>query len=53
MHFAVLLFASLVATASPLHAETIGGNPGPQHNYVCPHADGQATGSSKQICAND
>jgi hypothetical protein len=20
---------------------TIGGNPGPEHNYVCPHADGQ------------
>lgn len=24
----------------PAVAETIGGNPGPQHNYVCPHADG-------------
>jgi hypothetical protein len=22
-------------------AETIGGNPGPEHNYVCPHADGK------------
>jgi len=22
-------------------AEMIGGNPGPQYNYVCPHADGQ------------
>jgi hypothetical protein len=21
-------------------AETIGGNPGPQYNYICPHADG-------------
>ena len=42
MHIAVPLFAALLAAAvSPLHAETIGGNPGPQHNYVCPHADGQ------------
>ena len=23
-------------------AETIGGNPGPAHNYVCPHADGKS-----------
>jgi hypothetical protein len=23
----------------PAAAATIGGNPGPQHNYVCPHAD--------------
>jgi hypothetical protein len=28
-------------TAAPAHAETIGGNPGPAHNYVCPHADGK------------
>ena len=42
MHFAILLFTSLFATAFPLRAEMIGGNPGPQHNYVCPHADGQA-----------
>ena len=27
--------------AAPAHAETIGGNPGPAHNYVCPHADGK------------
>jgi len=25
---------------TPVHAETIGGNPGPQYNYICPHADG-------------
>ena len=24
-----------------LRAETIGGNPGPQYNYVCPNADGK------------
>lgn len=27
--------------ASAATAETIGGNPGPAHNYVCPHADGK------------
>jgi len=27
--------------AGPAPAQTIGGNPGPQYNYVCPHADGQ------------
>lgn len=26
---------------SGARAETIGGNPGPAHNYVCPHADGK------------
>jgi hypothetical protein len=30
----------LAGVAGPAHAETIGGNPGPAHNYVCPHADG-------------
>ena len=42
------LLASLVArrarscaAAVPPHAETIGGNPGPQYNYVCPNADGK------------
>ena len=35
--FAVL--AALVAT--PGRSEVIGGNPGPQHNYICPHADGK------------
>jgi len=32
-----LTFASLVG--APAGAATIGGNPGPAHNYVCPHAD--------------
>jgi hypothetical protein len=27
--------------AAPARAEMIGGNPGPEHNYVCPHADGK------------
>ena len=36
---ALLLSAALVA--APAHAESIGGNPGPAHNYVCPHADGK------------
>jgi hypothetical protein len=46
------LAASVIAVAASIlavlhagvtgraHAETIGGNPGPAHNYVCPHADG-------------
>jgi hypothetical protein len=25
----------------PATAETIGGNPGPAHNYICPNADGK------------
>jgi hypothetical protein len=43
MHVAVALLLALLALSNPpaLHAETIGGNPGPQHNYVCPHADGE------------
>jgi hypothetical protein len=41
MRFLVLLSLPLVLTAAPLDAATIGGNPGPEHNYVCPHADGQ------------
>ena len=36
---AVALAAALAASPTP--AETIGGNPGPAHNYVCPHADGK------------
>lgn len=46
MHAAVLFplaLAFLAAFASPsAGAVTIGGNPGPEHNYICPHADGQA-----------
>jgi hypothetical protein len=35
-------FAALVAlAATPVQSEVIGGNPGPAHNYVCPHADGK------------
>ncbi len=33
-----VLLACVPAAAA---AATIGGNPGPQYNYVCPHADGQ------------
>lgn len=41
------IFAVVLATAVSLHVPvaasvTIGGNPGPEHNYVCPHADGEA-----------
>lgn len=35
--FAITLAVAL--TAPDARAETIGGNPGPEHNYVCPHAD--------------
>ncbi len=45
MPFAVLLSLALALHAAlvspPVDAETIGGNPGPQYNYICPHADGQ------------
>jgi hypothetical protein len=41
MHRLLPFFAALVLLAPPAFAETIGGNPGPAHNYVCPHADGQ------------
>jgi hypothetical protein len=37
LQIAVLALTALVA--APVHAETIGGNPGPQYNYVCPNAD--------------
>ena len=37
----VFATALALAVAVPLHAETIGGNPGPQYNYVCPNADGK------------
>ena len=40
--FSLPLFLALAAfAAGPAPAQTIGGNPGPQYNYVCPHADGQ------------
>ena len=37
---AVIAVAAAVLT-SPAAAETIGGNPGPAHNYICPEADGK------------
>src|SRR4030095_3895713 len=38
----LLSIAAVAALASlPIHAEIIGGNPGPQHNYICPNADGK------------
>ena len=39
LSLALALCGALAASSSV--AVTIGGNPGPQHNYVCPHADGQ------------
>jgi hypothetical protein len=33
-----LLCAALIPASAT--ADTIGGNPGPQYNYICPHADG-------------
>ena len=39
--FLIVLAAVAAGAAGPAPAQTIGGNPGPQHNYVCPHADGQ------------
>jgi len=45
MRVATLLSTLLVSlpalTATHANAEMIGGNPGPEHNYVCPHADGK------------
>ena len=32
--------AALAVLAPPASAETIGGNPGPAYNYICPDADG-------------
>jgi hypothetical protein len=37
----VLIALAGALAAAPSAAETIGGNPGPEHNYVCPHADGK------------
>ena len=33
-------FAAIAQFATPAAAETIGGNPGPAYNYICPNADG-------------
>src|SRR5512147_1469505 len=35
------LAGALALFPLPAAAETIGGNPGPAHNYICPNADGQ------------
>ena len=37
---AALAFAVLALAPPAVSAEMIGGNPGPQYNYVCPHSDG-------------
>ena len=37
---AALAFVLAIGAVAPAGAATIGGNPGPAHNYVCPHADG-------------
>ncbi len=40
--FLVVAAAAIVTALAPAAtAQTIGGNPGPQHNYVCPNADGK------------
>ena len=42
MRLQTLVLAALLAgslSTGAVRAETIGGNPGPQHNYVCPNAD--------------
>ncbi len=42
MRLHLLVLAALLAgswSTDAVRAETIGGNPGPQHNYVCPNAD--------------
>jgi hypothetical protein len=36
-----LAVTAALALPGAASAEMIGGNPGPQYNYVCPHADGQ------------
>ena len=45
MHVAALLSLALALAAAlatpPARSETIGGNPGPEHNDACPHADGK------------
>lgn len=39
--FAVIVAALAAVIARDATAVTIGGNPGPEHNYVCPHSDGK------------
>ena len=40
---AAFVGAALAPFAQTVAAETIGGNPGPAHNYVCPAADGMSS----------
>ena len=40
MPIPAVALAALAILALPVHAETIGGNPGPAYNYICPNADG-------------
>ncbi len=35
------LALTLAFACATVRAETIGGNPGPQYNYICPNADGK------------
>ena len=39
--FAVTLAFAVSLYAPAARSVIIGGNPGPEHNYVCPHADGE------------
>ncbi len=41
LRHAVAVSIVLATTIHDVAAVTIGGNPGPEHNYVCPHSDGQ------------
>jgi len=41
-HVAAVLFFVISLYVPVAESVMIGGNPGPEHNYVCPHADGQA-----------
>lgn len=38
----IVVSLALTLCVGVARAAPIGGNPGPEHNYVCPHADGQA-----------
>ena len=39
--FAAAIAVAVALIAAPAAAETIGGNPGPAYNYICPEADGR------------
>jgi hypothetical protein len=40
-HILLWVAAAAAISAFPARAEMIGGNPGPQYNYICPNADGK------------